>query len=136
LLFWPHRHRARARSPEASPMNQRRDNDRVDDQIDQSFPASDPPSFASMTATPSTPHDGRSAPTTTPAATAVAHKLDGLLRGEIAAAETYQIATERLAAGDGRVKPRLERMLSEHGEAIAALAQDARELGVSPPTSS
>lgn len=117
-------------------MNPRRDDQRVDQQIDQSFPASDPPSFTPSTATPSTRHDGLSEPTTTPAAAAVAHKLDGLLRSEIASAEAYQIATEHLDGGGGRVKTRLERMLSEHGESIAELARDARELGVPPPTAS
>jgi hypothetical protein len=107
----------------------RDDQSRLDDALEQTFPASDPPAFGTAgagpaaDAPPSTADPGRRA------------SLDGLLRGEIAAVETYTIALGRLA-GDSEQRRQLLVILHGHQEARAALAADLQRLGARPTASS
>jgi len=58
------------------------------------------------------------------------HTLESLLRGEIAAAETYHQAL------DGIDLPSLRSIQRDHGDAIRFLTQEIVERGAEPPTSS
>lgn len=57
-------------------------------------------------------------------------ELDSLLRGEIAAAETYRIVLDRL--DDGETSAALRRIQDDHGEAIRFLYERISERGVEP----
>ncbi|HVE13251.1 MAG TPA: DUF2383 domain-containing protein [Elusimicrobiota bacterium] len=71
----------------------------------------------------------------------ISGNLPSLIRGELAAAETYGQALRKLVASQARSgeDPRaaeLRRIQEEHGEAIHALRDKLAELGGKPPKSS
>lgn len=103
---------------------------RVDDALDDSFPASDPPPFTKATATPDESTRAPEVERTESMDVARATAVDELLRGEMAATEAYRIALPRVR--DREHRRRLERILKEHGEAVTELARDANALGARP----
>jgi hypothetical protein len=60
--------------------------------------------------------------------------LNGLLRGELAATETYQLALARLDSEHGALQ--LAQIRDEHAEAVSLLRKQIREFGGDPETSS
>lgn len=65
--------------------------------------------------------------------TAIEHELATLLRGEIAAAETYKQALDKVDDPDAGP---LRQVQNEHGDAIKFLYEQLAARGFEPPTSS
>lgn len=65
---------------------------------------------------------------------AVERELDSLLRGEIAAAETYRIAIDRI--DNAASAATLRTIQDDHGDAIRYLYEQVSERGVEPSTHS
>lgn len=92
----------------------------IDEMIEESFPASDPPSFNPSQATPTEPGVD---------AAEAAHTVAELVRGELAATDAYRIAVARVGTPH---RERLQDLMREHAAALDALSAELKRTPAEP----